>query len=346
VAKTENKWARIIQPASLLLLVLISVAYVEGLGLLLPHKGSSLQAGFMDNSFNTNYSDFYQGFNLTSGWQIDWTIGQNSSAGMSCSTSYCVLKAVFSGQRQGLEISRSLGNLNTVNFPFLLITSNESTTNPDLAYSVAVIASDGSSYTGPFFAAGTTIHSDYVDLESLYQGPASRISVRLTDDLNPSYNGGIQSMTIYSMQFAASQPLWQPALSYVSNASVIGQNRVLTVSGTTDSSLPSGTLSIVSAQRSMGLNLDVTKYNIMSVELRTSTPGVIARIVVWNDTAEPITVFSGTIVDTSYQQVLIDLRPDHIGPTIYLVELSWMSPVSGTSFQMQYRNLAFYTNSS
>jgi hypothetical protein len=341
---TERRQTRLIQSAILILLLLLPIAYVEGLNLILPRNGTRLEAGFIDNTFNTAYSDFYQGFNLTSGWEIDWTLGQNSSAGISCSIPYCVIVGQFSGQRQGLEVSRSLGSLSTMNFHYLLMNSTESTSS--LSYSVALTASDGSWRTAPLFHTSSTIHTTYIDLNTLFPGPASRISVRFTDDLNSSYDGGTQSMTIYSMQFAASPPQWQPASSYVSNASIAGQDGILTVSGTTASNLPAGTSSVVSAQRSTELSFDPTKYNIMSVELRASTPGLVAKVVLWNDNTTAITVFSGAVGDTSYHPLLIDLRLDPLGPMLYQVELSWMSSSPGTSFQMQFRNLAFYMNAS
>jgi hypothetical protein len=328
----------------LILLVLLPIAYVEGLNVIIPHRGLRLEAGFIDSSFDTHYSGFYQGFNLTSNWQIDWTLGQGPSSGVNCTSSYCLITAQFSGERQGLQVSKPMSGLNTENFPFFLMNSTESTADFGLTYSIAVIAGNGTWFTAPFFHAMTSMHTTSIDLRTVYSGPISRITIRLTDDFYPQYEGGIQSMTIYSIAFASSAPSWQPSASNALGASISGGNGTLTVSGTTASDLLGSQSSIVSAQRTSNLTFDPTVYDIMSVELRTLTPGVVARIVLWEDATNAITIFSTVISDTGYHKVLVDLAQDNLSPTLFMIELSWTSSTPSTSFELQFQNLVFYEN--
>jgi hypothetical protein len=180
-----------------------------------------------------------------------------------------------------------------------------------------------------------------VDLHRIYNGTITKLTLRLTNDFNPSYNGGEQHAYIDYVGFFKNPPLWKLSCNNDAvNGVMSSMNGTLTIKGI--GNITYGT--IVTAQRYSGLDINLTTYRYLKVSVKTYGSDVALRVVIWTDPSHPITVLLRTYNDTLWHNEIIDLSFFGIsGSHLFLIELGWLyiSKTPANIATVCYKDLSF-----
>lgn len=327
----------------LLLIVVFPYAYVSLLNLAIPHKGLGFEVGWNDNLLSTTYSKYaWLDQNFTQGWKVRWTMGLTKNNGYFLGNgSMAELSAKFSGVHQGIEIQKSVGMVNSTIYHYLIIEYNATSSEFPITFSPAVIDANGTWQGLPWYHVSTSWQTMVIDLRSSpIPDIISSIGIRITNDFDLSYRGGVQKVYVRFIGLA-SEPPWQLAQFHALNAQITNDQGILKVMGSVDPTKQKGDESIVSAIRSPGLTFNASVYDIMNVTLRTDGSGVLARVVVFNSPTNAYAVVLQPFFDHQWHNVLIDLSPYLAGSEISKIELSWVTVSEGGFYEVDYASVSF-----
>jgi hypothetical protein len=328
----------------ILLLVVVPVGYLKLLEAIVPHSGLRLSPGWEDNTFNTWYQNHgWLDDNFEEGWTIVWELGQSgNSSGFAVLNKTLILYATFDGYNvnhecgvSGIMIQKNVGGLDTRIFPFLVIKHKESSSDSALMFSFGVTDAEGVWHDGGWYHTSSSWTYLEFDLRKLYNGTIRNVSLRLTNDFDPNYAGGIQSASIQLVGFYEDSPDWILAYNKPVNATITSEAGVLRVAA-------SGNLSgtTVAAQRLKGLTFNPTVYNYLKVSIMTSSVNVAARIVVWSDPNQAKVVLLKTYNDSDWHTEIIDLNFFSFSH-IYMIELSMTQVYPSNESHVLYKQLSF-----
>jgi hypothetical protein len=324
----------------ILLFSVFPIGYVELLSSFRSSAEPHLSPGWQDDSFRTDYEnaawlDRY----FSQGWSIAWTTDQeNGTAGFDASAGLGHLYATFNNSLGGIMVQKSVPDVDTEEYPYLVVEHKETSSDESLMFSFGVTDNKGLWHDGGWYHTSTSWAELKFDLRGLINGTIAYISIRLTNDFNPSYAGGEQSAYVQLIGIYKESPDWTIAYIGTTNASISSENGTLEIHGS--GGLSTGT--IVSAQRLNSLLFNPSEYNYLKVSIKTSSINVSARIVIWTDQSHAYTVLLKTYDDNAWHTEIIDLS--FFGATnssLYMIELSWMQIDKGYESTVYYRQLSF-----
>jgi hypothetical protein len=324
----------------LLVFVAFPIGYIELLSSFQSRIEPHLSPGWEDNSFRTNYEDaVWIDQDFAQGWTIAWTTRQeNGSAGFDASAGLGHLYATLNNSLGGIMVQKSLNDIDTGEYPYLVIEHKEASSDPSLMFSFGVTDDKGLWYDGGWYHTSMSWTKLEFDLRSLINGTIRYVSIRLTNDFNHSYAGGEQSAYIQLIGIYAEAPDWVMAYSEPINASISSENGTLEIHGS--GGLSTGT--IVSAQRPKGLLFNSSEYNYLKVSIKTSSINVAARVVVWVDQSHAYTVLLKTYDDNAWHTEIVDISLfEATSSSLYMAELGWMQIDEGNESTVYYRQLSF-----
>jgi len=324
----------------LLLFVVFPIEYIKLLSSLRSNIEPHLSLGWEDNSFRTDYEDaVWIDQDFAQGWTIAWTTGQeNGSAGFDASAGLGHLYATFNNSLGGIMVQKSLNDIDTVEYPYLVIGHKETSSDPSLMFSFGVTDDKGLWYDGGWHHTSMSWTKLEFDLRSLINGTIRCVSIRLTNDFDHSYASGEQSAYVQLIGIYAEAPDWVMAYNEPINASISSENGTLEIHGS--GGLSSGT--IVSAQRPKGLLFNSSEYSYLKVSIKTSSINVAARVVVWVDQSHAYAVLLKTYDDNAWHTEIVDISLfGATSSSLYMVELGWMQIDEGYESTVYYRQLSF-----
>jgi hypothetical protein len=324
-----------------LCIVLLALPFISAyvMSVLQVRLNPTLSPGWVDNSFNTEYSNpGWTETNFSTGWAVNWTLGQSTanSYGFIGSGSGADLYANFNGSLSGICIKRSL-SVDTSSYPFLVINYSCSSSNPALMFSFGLTDTSGNWHDGGWYHVSNSWGFLAVNLADVYSGVVTALDLRLTNDFNHSYAGGEQHAYIQSVGFYGEPPDWVKSQNEPVNSSILDTKDGLNI--TVSGDVTAGT--IVSAQRSE-LAVNITEDNYLSVSIKTSSVNVAARIIIWqNNSSYPVLI--KTYDDSAWHNEVIDLSSFNLAGNVSLIELSLQQLTDGNYSSVCYRQLAFNT---
>jgi hypothetical protein len=325
-------------------IILFPIAYLTFLNTAFPQNGIVFSAGLKDASFQTEYSEpgWYDS-NFSQGWNINWT---NANSGFTVGGGVIDLFVTFNGYNpthergiSGIIIQKSVDHINTAIYPYLVIRHKESSSDPSLTFSFAIIDDSGDAHLGAWYHASNSWTNLEVNLTETYSGILNGILIFFTNDFNPNYSGGVQHTYVQLIGLYRSLPTWTLAYSNPVNANISSENGVLEVSAKGD--ITTGT--IISVQRVSGLDLDFTKYRYVNVSIMTSGIDVAARVVVWTDPSHIYTILLKTYNDKNWHTEIIDLSYFGIYSSshLFMIELGLLQISEGSNSTVCYSQLSF-----
>jgi hypothetical protein len=300
-----------------------------------------LQAGWKDDQFKIWYKglEFYDSF--TEGWTVAWRLGQEE--GESCFENgrlYATFKGYNTDHERGVSgiMVQKPVKIDTTFYPYVVIRHKESSSDPALMFSFGVTDEKGNWYDAGWYHTSVDWTYLEIDMSRIYLGNITSISVRLTNDFDPTYSGGMQSAYIESICFYKEPPDWSLVYLGISNTSISSKDGTLTIS--VNGEAPKD--SMVVAQKKRDLNFDPSLYPYLKVSIRTSSINVATRIVLWTDPEHAYTVLLKTYNDGEWHTEIIDLRYFGIASTkLYMIELSLLQLSDGINSSVSYRELSF-----
>ena len=198
------------------LTVFCLVGYPEFLDLSLKHN-FSFSPAWSDDSFNSvSYKDpVWADQNFKDDWSVYWTLGQTTgSSGFFVSNNTLTIYANFTGFNQaqnwgarGIMLQKKVVEFNTILDPLLVIQHKESSADSSLMFSFGVTSANGTWYDGGWHHTSSSWTYSTFDLRQTFNGTVKSISIRLTDDFNPNYEGGIQNASIQLIGIYAESPI-------------------------------------------------------------------------------------------------------------------------------------------
>lgn len=325
------------------LLVAYPVGYLVFLSIAFPRSGIQLRSGWEDRQFVTWHEGIgWFDVNFTEGWSVVWALGQtNESSGFVSGELYATFEGFnYADERgvSGIMIQRSVGAIDSATYPYVIIQHAESSSDPALAFSLAVVDDKGNWKDAGWSYASTLWRNLDVDLREIHNGTIEYISIRFANDFDPYYDGGLQNVYIKGIWFCKVPAQWMSVCDFRLNSSVSSKEDTLTVSASGD--VQEG--SIVAAQRTKCLNFSLESYPYLKVSVKTSSLDVAARIVVWTAQERSYPILLKTYNDREWHTEIIDVR--HFGVTnaaLYQVELSLLQLYNGSDSSVAYRSLSF-----
>jgi len=341
---------------ALIVMLLLALAPFMGIAVmdtLFQRPALRLAAGWEDSVFGTEYQNPDWKDNFVSGWQLTWILGQSrNSSGFTIEGGVGTLFATFSGFNpehergvSGIEVQKSLGQLNTEFVPYLKIEHRESSSNQPLMFSFGVTDENGIWHDAGQWHTSASWTTLEMDLRTIYNGTIKYLSVRLTDDFEPDYSGGMQYAQVRFIGIYTKLPQWILATSdqeTLRNTEISSSNGTLCV----QSNAVLKPETVVTAQRMEDLTINVTKYRFLSLVVMTSSINVAARVVIWTNASSPFIVLLKTYDDRLWHTEIVDLRAFEIsGNDQFIIELGFiqLKGESDPPVFARYRSLSFST---
>jgi hypothetical protein len=335
------------------LLILVPFVGVTIAEKLFQRPALRLETGWEDSVFNANYQNPIWVDNFVNGWQVNRALGQSgNSSGFTVERGVGTLFATFSGFNKeyetgvsGIEVQKPLDQLNTELAPYLIIEHRESSSDSSLKFSCGITDEYGTRYDAGWWHTSTSWITSEVDLRSIYNGTIKYLSIGLTDDLNPSYSGGIQSAQVRLIGIYSAPPQWTLATS---DPEAMGSMGISSANGTlwVQSNYSLNQNTIVTAERTYNLTIDVTKHRYLSVSIMTSSINVAARVVIWTNATNPVEVLLKTYNDGLWHTEIVDLGAFGIRSNdLFEIELGFIQLKEGSGLPVfaSYRSLSFST---
>lgn len=326
-------------------IVLFPIVYLAILNMVVPGGGVRFLAGWEDNRFQTEYGEpGWFDSTFTQGWSVDWT---DVESGFKVEGGVIDLYATFNGYNPNHEtglsvitLQKSIDDLNTTDYPYLVVRHRESSADASLTLSFVVIDDKGGLHPCAYYHTSVSWVNLEVNPGEVYSGIVKGIRVLFMNGFNADYSGGLQHAYIQTIGFYRNPPTWKLSYTNPVNASISSENGVLQVSGNGD--IKAGT--VVSGQRTNDLKFDLDKYRYLNVSIMTSGLDVAARIVIWTgpDPNKASTVLLRTYDDGKWHTEILDLSFFGIsGSGLFMIELGWSQVYEGSSSIVHYRQLSF-----
>jgi hypothetical protein len=336
-----SKLAVIVAALSILLLISGTYLYVVFLDIVNPQTGLKFYPIWTQNTFSLPNGDpVWQDNNFSSGWSVFWTLGQiDGSSGFDISNNTLSMYATFdaynenSGGVSGICLWKNIGVIDTTLSPYLVIEHKETSSNSALMFSYAVLDVNQVWHDGGLYNVSASWVNSKFDLRTVYNGTIVMISIRLTNDFDPNYSGGLQYSYIRSV--AIYNITWQLFQNAPINDKISTTDDILRIEAL-ENILPD---TIVSAQRIGYFSLNPAKHSFLKVDIMTSSINTAARIVIWSNPDLYKDVLVKTYNDKQWHTEIIDLN--FFGFTdIYMIELSFIQVYSSNDNWVQYKQLS------
>ena len=331
----------------ILLLVVVPVGYLKLLEAIVSHPGLRLSPGWEDNTFNTWYQNpAWLDDSFEEGWTITWELGQSgNSSGFAVLNKTLIVYATFEGYNvnhdrgvSDIMIQKNVSELDTTISPFLVIKHKEGSSDSALMFSFRVTDAEGVWHDGGWYHTSSSWAYLEFDLKKLYNGTIRNVSLRLTNDFDSNFSGGVQYAYVQLIAIYENSPDWRLAYDKPVNASISDEDGVLRVSAI--GNLSAGT--IVAAQRLKNLTFDLTTHNYLKISIMASSINVAARIVIWTNTSYSQDILVKTYNDHEWHTEIVSLLFFGLSGNIYMIELSMMQLYpSNSSEWVAYKQLSF-----
>jgi hypothetical protein len=238
----------------------------------------------------------------------------------------------------GIMIQENLSGFDITNCPFLVVGHKASSSSPALALSFGIVDINGASHYGPLYHVSSDPTYLSYDLKTMYTGKIQYFSLIFTNDYDPSFSGGLQSVYIQFITFFEKPQFWNFAHSSSVKGNILGANDVLNVS--MFEYLSKG--DIVTAQRTRDLPLGLASNNFLRILIRSSSINVAARIAIWSSAYHFQEVLLKTYNDTEWHTEIVSLPFLGVSGTVHMIELGMMRlyPSNSTEW-VSYRELSF-----
>lgn len=117
-------------------------------------------------------------------------------------------------------------------------------------------------------------------------------------------------------------------------------NGILTI--TASGNLPSSFTA--SAQRYVNLSFDPARFRYFKIDIKTSSIGVAARVMIWTNATTHFTILLKTYNDSSWHTEIVDMTYFGINsPSIYSIQLGWQLLDPLTAAHASFRNPSINT---
>lgn len=333
---------------AMLLIVLTPVVYLSMLNMIFPAHRVRLIPLWRDDEFLTEPQEpAWVDSNFTEGWSINWQFGQEEGdCGFRVQNGVGDLYATFRGYNysdgigfSGVSIKKSIPNIDSQDYPYLLIEHKENSSDSALMFSFSISDEKGRWFDGKQVHASTLWNVLECDLRKLYNGTISQISIQLTNEYDRHYARGTQHVYIRSVGIYKRNPSWSLACNKPIEANISTEENTLKIFGS--GNLTAGTL--VSGQRFSNLTINTTVAKYLNVSIKTSSINVAARIVVWTSPSNPVLILLKTYNDSNWHIEIIDLLCFGINVSeLYMIELGWQQVYDSTGQSIVwYRELSF-----
>ena len=312
--------------------VIITFAYLFGLSNFIPHSRLTLIPGIAisDYAFNSPADVAWSDSNFSTGWAVRLTTNNQSGvSGFISNGSEGYLYYNFSGGHvEEVEVQDNV-TVDTSVYEYLTVHFRATTNDTSVNFSPAVI-SEGGTWVGlPWNHVSTAQQVLTFDIPDYFSGNITAILFRITNDYNEDYIGGLQGVFMSLVSISKSPPILGTSSFNALFTELLPEGRVLEVKGTSPPTSESSTnYSIISAVYSALLNVDLSSFHYLNLTVMTDSPKVMARVVIWLTDQSSQTVLLTNYEETTWHQVLIDLKPFGItGNTIAKIELGYLITV-------------------
>jgi hypothetical protein len=275
----------------------------------------------------------------------DWQLKNTSSVGVS---GFKILNGIgdlyvnFTGMPSYVEIEKSISaeNVSSTNSPYLVITHQEDNSDESVNFSFGLTDANGKSYYGSWYHVSERMTILSFDMRVLFNGTISKISLRLTNDFNDQYAGGVRNAYISSLAIYSEAPSWSIISDKPVDASLETNDHILTISA--PSSIPE--YATVAAQRVGGFYVNLSEFGFLKISIKTSSLHVAAKVAVWDEIGEEHVVLLKTYNDELWHDEIVDLKAFNVNVAakIVMIQLALLNVEHvNSSVAVSYKDLAF-----
>lgn len=312
----------------------------------MPSKELTLKVIWSDPDLRTSYENpvfFVSDF--TEGWKVV-SSSDPATSGFYVLNGIGVLYANFKGNPTYIQIGKLVDSFSTEAYPYIVIVHKEDSSDSEINFSFGIVDENDTFHDGGWFHSSTDWTHLVFDLRRVYNGTVSKIYLRLTNDFDINYKGGLRHAYVKSIavyQFVPEieyqhAPNWKLVSDRPVNATLTAQDHVLSI--WLSNTAPNGTL--IAAQRVGGLAFDLSSVDSLKVSIRTSSVSAVARIVVWTDDGKDHLILLKTYNDNQWHNEIIQLKAFGVyGRKLVAVQLGMMSVNSETPLTVSYKDLSF-----
>lgn len=310
------------------------------------HPGFNLQEEWNDTTFNTWFENPVRSTTFEKDWSIFWVHGQTeNSAGFEVVNNKLRIYATFNGYNStyangasGIMIQKKMFDFNSSLSPFIVIAYSVNSTDPALALSFGIVDFNGTSYYAPSYSISNGSSYISYDLTDLFTGELQFFTLRFTNDNNPDFSGGTQSIYIDFITFYEKPQIWNYGSTNSVKGNIIGVDGILNVS--MYDWYPEGI--IVTAQRTLDLPAGLASNNFAKIVVKTSSINVAIRVVLWIDPYIPREILVKTYNDTSWHTEIVSLPFLGIFGNVHMIELGMIRLNSSNSTEsVSYKEISF-----
>jgi hypothetical protein len=332
----------------MLVLFFICLALIGGLWLWVftPSREFSLRVIWSDPNLRSSYENpVWYDADFSEGWRVISSSNPLTS-GFEVLNRMGVLYADFEGNATYIQIGKSVTPFSTQDFPYIVIIHKEDTSAYEINFSFGVVDENDVFHDGGWFHSSRDWKPLVFDLTRAYNGTVGKIYIRLTNDFDTSYAGGIrhsylESVAVY--QFVPENeyrdaPNWELISDKPVNAKLNAQNHVLSIR--LSNIAPNG--SLIAAQRVGGFAFDLRNAGYLQVSIKTSSLSVIARIVVWTEDGKDHLILLKTYNDNQWHTEVVQLSAFGVsGTKLLAVQLGMIAVNSEAPLIVSYKDLSF-----
>ena len=227
-----------------------------------------------------------------------------------------------------------------------MIIHKENSSDSELNFSFGVVDENDVFHDGGWFHSSTDWTPLVFDLRRLYNGTINKVYIRLTNDFDTNYVGGLQHAYVKSVAVYQSVPEiayqhapdWELVSDRPVNASLTAQDHVMSI--WVSNNTPNG--SLIAAQRDGGFAFDLASVNSLKVSIKTSSVAAVARIVVWTDDGKDHLILLKTYNDCQWHTEIVQFSAFGVyGRGLVTVQLGMVSIDSEVPLTISYKDLSF-----
>lgn len=308
--------------------VVLTSVYLFALTSFLPRDHLKMISGLTisEYSFISSGNLAWSDETFSTGWTVNLTTSPNlNDSGFVTNGSVGYLYYNFTGGAvEEVEIQKKV-SIDTSIYKYLTLRFNATTDDRSICFSSAVITEKGTWIGLPWNHVSRIEQVLVFDISTLYSGGITAIRFRITNDYNKNYNGEVQGVFIKFASISSSPPILATSSNNAVYTQLLPSGQYIEVKGSSPPANQStNKVSIVSAVYSSPMKIDLSLFHYLNVTVKTDSPEMNARVIVWSEDGVSHTVLMTNYDETRWHQVIIDLTPFGItGNSINKIELGF-----------------------
>jgi hypothetical protein len=322
------------------LVILTPIVENQLMNSLVPPKKLAEVVGWSDPNPTTAFTNPVLQYDTFTDWQLKNT-GSFVGSGFRILNGIGDLYANFTGTPLAVEIEKIIAeNVSSTNSPYLVITHQEDNSDESVNFSFGLTDTNGKSYHGSWYHVSERSSLLSFDMRALFNGTISRVSLRLTNDFNEQYEGGVRHAYISSVAIYRSAPEWTIISDKPTNASLETNDHSLII--TAPSSIPEYTT--VAAQNAGGFDFNLSEFNFLRISIKTSSLHVAAKVAVWDNIGDEHVILLKTYNDELWHDEIVDLKAFNVDVAgkIAMIQVALLNVEHvNSSVVVSYKDLAF-----